>query len=104
MFPEGLIINFLTNTISHDYVNSMLPLYVESMKEPRIIHSISEMHPDIIVLTNTNVHEYGFEYICDNYAFDFKDYLTENYTDVDDIIYENFHYVVFARKEESSTK
>ena len=104
IYPEGLIINFLTGTESHDYMNSMLPLYVESLNEQRIINHIEDMNPDVIVLTNANMKEYGVEYICENYAFDFKDYLTENYTNVDDIIYDNFHYLVFAKTKESSTK
>ena len=98
VFPEGLIINFMTGIKSNDYFNSMLPLYVESMNEQRIINNIREMSPEIIILTNTNMREYGVEYICDNYAFNFRDFVDNNYTNMDDIASEDFHYMVFVRK------
>ncbi len=102
IFPEGLIINFLAGIESHDYYNSMLPLYVESMKEPRILNNIREMNPEVIVLTNANMHEYGVKYICENYAFDLKDYINDNYDMADDILAEDFHYIVFTRRDEKS--
>jgi len=98
IYPEGLLINFLADIRSNDYYNSMLPLYVESMNEQRIVNNLEADKAEFIVLSNANMKEYGREYICDDYAFKFKDFLFENYDNVDDIRSGNFHYVVFAKK------
>ena len=37
IFPEGMTINFLTERKSDDYYNSLLPLYVETFGEEKLI-------------------------------------------------------------------
>lgn len=97
IYPEGLIINFLANVKSEDYYNSMLPLYIESLGENKFIDIIRSSKPDFIILTNQNMHEYGADYVCDNYAKSFCDELLNNYNQLDDIN-DGFRYIVFGRK------
>ncbi len=96
IYPEGLIVNFLANVKADDYYNSMLPLYTESLGEDRFIDNLKQTKPGYIILNNLSMREYGAGFICDDYAFNFRDYLFENYSMVDDID-DGFRYVVFAR-------
>ncbi len=97
IYPEGLIVNFLSNVKADDYYNSMLPLYTDSLGENRFIDNIKQARPEYIILNNLSMREYGAGFICDGYAYSFRDYLFENYSMVDDID-DGFRYVVFARK------
>ena len=97
IYPEGLIINFLSNVKSDDYYNSLLPLYAESIGEQKFIDLLDKSKPDFVILTNQNMHEYGSDYICDNYAIGFCQELQEKYNMLDDIN-DGFRYVIFGRK------
>ena len=97
IYPEGLIINFLSDVKSDDYYNSLLPLYEESIGEKKFIDVLNNLRPDFVILTNQNMYEYGSEYICDNYAIGFCQELNEKYILMDDI-HDGFRYVVYGRK------
>ena len=97
IYPEGLIVNFLTDTASDGYYNSLLPLYSESLGEERFIEAIEKNRPDAIVLSNQNMREYGVEYICSDYAFKICEYISENYV-MSDNLNMGFGYMVFTRK------
>ena len=97
IYPEGLIINFLSGVKSDDYYNSLLPLYAESIGEQKFIDVLNNFKPDFVILTNQNMYEYGSEYICDNYAIGFCQELNEKYVLADDI-HDGFRYVVYGRK------
>lgn len=71
IFPEGLMINFLTDRKSDDYYNSMLPLYTESFGEEKIVEHFENNKPEYFILTNENMKDYGFNNICNDYAFDY---------------------------------
>jgi hypothetical protein len=97
IYPEGLIINFLTDIKSEDYYNSLLPLYFESFGEDKFINVVKKSAPDVIVLTNQSMSEYGVDFICDNYAQSFCAELQENYALLDDIN-DGFRYIVYGKK------
>ncbi|MBR6098955.1 hypothetical protein IKP85_04340 [bacterium] len=97
IYPEGLLVNFLTGIKSDDYYNSMLPLYIESIGEDRFLKSLKENNPEYIVLNNQSTYEYGAEHITKDYAYDFGKYLQESYEPVEDID-RGFRYIVFKRK------
>lgn len=100
IFPEGLIVNFLSknSTPSDDYYNSMIPLYSEVFTDKAFIDHFEQTKPVYIVFNNQSMKDYYFTYICQNYALQFCGYVTENYTKVKDI-YHDFNYLVFKRNQ-----
>ena len=97
IYPEGLTVNFLAKVDCDGYFNSMLPLYAESFGEKVFINAVEKNKPDVIVLSNQNMREYGPEYICSNYSFEFCDYLSKNYTMTHNLD-KGFRFIVFERK------
>lgn len=97
IYPEGLTINFLADVKSEPYYNSLLPLYLESFGEDKFVSVVKDSSPDFIILTSQNMHEYGADYICENYAFTFCKELEDNYNLLDDI-FDGFRYIVYGRK------
>ncbi len=96
IYPEGLIINFLTDIKSDDYYNSMLPLYTESLGEQAFIDNIEKTRPEYIIINNLSMHEYGAEFICDDYAYNFRNYVFGKYSVAEDID-NGFRYIVLKR-------
>ena len=97
IFPEGMTINFLTNRKSDDFYNSLLPLYVEAFGENELINHYKENSPEYIVLTNLNMKDYYFNYICNDYALEFCGFINENYK-LNKVIDEDFKYIIFKKK------
>lgn len=97
IFPEGMTVNFLTDTKSDGFYNSLLPLYIETFGEEKIIEYYQANKPDYIVLTNQNMKDYYFEYICKDYAHKFCGFIQENYS-LESIIGQEFRYVIFMLK------
>ena len=97
VFPEGMIINFLTNRQSDGFYNSMLPLYVETFGEDKIIEHFRANKPEYIILNNLNMKDYYFEYICKDYALDFCKFVQENYELVN-VIDDGYRYSIFMLK------
>lgn len=97
IFPEGMSVNFLSNTISDDYYNSLLPLYVETFTEEKIINHYRENLPEYVIFNNLNMKDYYFKYICEDYALNFCRFVKDNY-EKDKIIDNGFRYVIFKRK------
>ncbi len=97
IYPEGLVINFLTGIKSDDYYNSMLPLYIESLGEDRFINSIQTEKPEYIILNNKSTAEYGANMVGEDFALDFKNYVLENYELIEDMD-NNFRNLVFHIK------
>ncbi len=79
IYPEGLLINFLTGTKSENYYNSMLPMYTESLGEQRYIDAIEKSKPEYIVIILSDMAEYGASYLGIGYGLKFNDYLNEKY-------------------------
>jgi len=81
VFPEGLIVNFLSENsrMSDDFYNSLLPLYVETFGEENIINHFSSHKPDFIIFSNQSMSDYNSGYICRDYAKDFCGFVNRYY-------------------------
>ena len=97
IFPEGMMINFLTDRNGEDYYNSLIPLYVETFGEDKIIEHFKSDMPEYIVLNNQSMRDYYFQYICNDYALDFCGFINQNYT-LEKVIDNEFRYMIFKRK------
>lgn len=97
VFPEGMIINFLANRQSDGFYNSLLPLYVETFGENKIVEHFKQNPPQMIILNNLNMKDYYFEYICKDYALDFCGFVQENYELVE-VIEDGYRYSIFKNK------
>lgn len=97
IFPEGMTINFLTNTQSDDFYNSFLPLYAETFGEEKFIEHYKTNMPEYFIFNNLNMKDYYFEYICKDYGLKFCAFVQENYL-LDKVIDNNFRYLIFKRK------
>lgn len=97
IFPEGMTVNFLTQRNSDDFYNSLLPLYTESLGENKIINHYKENIPEYIIFNNLNMKDYYFQYICQDYAMDFCEFVQENYNFVK-VIDNGFRYMIFKHK------
>lgn len=87
IYPEGLLLNFLSDTNSDDYYNSMIPLYEEVFGDERYIDYFAQKRPEYFVLSNLNTKDYYYETICVNYAIPFCKFLAAAYRPVEGIDY-----------------
>ena len=97
IFPEGMTVNFLAGVKSDDYYNSLLPLYIETFGEEKIIDHYRKNPPEYIIFNNLNMKDYYFQYICQDYALDFCGFVKENYNP-EKIIDTGFRYTIFKHK------
>lgn len=97
IFPEGQLINFLTERKSDDVYGSLIPLYVETFGEDKIIEHFKKTKPEYIIFNNWNYHEYYYKYICNDYAQTFCAFVAQNYTQ-EKVIDEGFRYLIFKLK------
>lgn len=97
ILPEGLLINYLTERKSDDYYNSLIPLYVETFGEDKIIEHFKKTKPEYIIFNNWNMKDYYFQYICEDYALSFCSFVAQNYKQ-EKVIDEGFRYLIFKIK------
>lgn len=97
VFPEGQLINFLTERKSDDVYGSLIPLYVETFGENNIIEHFKKTKPEYIIFNNRDYQEYYYKYICNDYAQSFCAFVAENYTP-EKVIDEGFRYLIFKLK------
>ena len=97
IFPEGMTVNFLTDRKSDDFYNSLLPLYIETFGENKIIEHYKNKMPEYIIFNNLNMKDYYFQYICNDYAHGFCSFVQENYKP-QAVIDNGFRYIIFKRK------
>lgn len=98
IFPEGQLINFLTNRKSDDVYGSLIPLYIETFGEEKIIQHFKQTKPEYIIFNNWDYHEYYFKYICNDYAQSFCGFVAENYAQEKLIDNDGFRYLIFKLK------
>lgn len=94
--PEGMTINFLTDRKSDDYYNSLLPLYIETFGEEKIIEHFEFEKPDYIILNNQNMKDYYYNYICQDYGLKFCEFIKDNYNK-QVVIDNNFRYIIYKK-------
>lgn len=87
IYPEGLLLNFLSDTKSDDYFNSLIPLYEEVFGDKRLIDYFAQKRPEYFVMSNLNTKDYYFETICVNYAIPFCKFISMEYKPVEGIDY-----------------
>ena len=87
IYPEGLLLNFLSDTKSDDYFNSLIPLYEEVFGDKRLIDYFAQKRPEYFVMSNLNTKDYYFETICVNYAIPFCKFISTEYKPVEGIDY-----------------
>lgn len=97
IFPEGQLINVLTDRKTDDYYNSLIPLYLETFGEKNIIEHFKQTKPEYVIFNNWNTKDYYFNYICTDYAQTFCDYVARNYNR-QEIIDKGLRYLIFKRK------
>ncbi|MDD3436202.1 MAG: hypothetical protein PHC64_03510 [Candidatus Gastranaerophilales bacterium] len=95
IFPEGLLINFLTDRKSDDYYNSLIPLYVETFGEEKLVEHFEKTKPEYIIFNSWDTKDYYFHYICNDYAYSFCGFVDENYTQ-EKLIENGFRYLIFG--------
>ncbi len=97
IFPEGMIINFLADRKSDNFYNSLLPLYIETFGENKIIEHFQKNKPEYIIFNNLDMKDYYFKYICQDYAFGFCEFIQNNCS-LEYTIDTGFRYLIFKRK------
>ena len=97
IFPEGMTVNFLAGVRSDDFYNSLLPLYIETFTEEKIIEHYKNKMPEYIIFNNLNMKDYYFQYICNDYALNFCGFVQKNYKP-EVVIDTGFRYIIFKRK------
>ena len=99
IYPEGLLLNFLSETKSDDWYNSMIPLYEEVFGDERYIDYFAQKRPEYFVLSNLNTKDYYFELFCVNYAIPFCKFLVTGYDPVEGLDYGR-RYLIYKRISE----
>lgn len=98
IYPEGLLLNFLSETNSDDRYNSLIPLYEETFGDNRIIDYFAQKRPEYFVLSNLNTKDYYYETICVNYALDFCRFVAAEYNIEEKFDYGR-RYLIYKRWE-----
>ena len=75
----------------------MLPLYIESFGEDNIIKHFEQNKPEYFVLSNQNMSDYGFNFICNDYAFGLCEFISKNYNQIKTIDYD-YRYLIYKKK------
>ncbi|MGN0018066.1 MAG: hypothetical protein ACI37S_03395 [Candidatus Gastranaerophilaceae bacterium] len=97
IFPEGMMINFLSNRKTDGFYNSMIPLYEETFGVEMFRKHFSKKTPKYIIFNSWNSSDYYFSIICKDYGFDFCNFVQKNYFEKINLS-GNFSYVIFEKK------
>jgi len=85
VFPEGVMLNYLTRTgNSCPYVNFMPPELI-IFGEDRILNSLHKAPPDCVILVDKDISEYGFHFFSKIYGIKLFSWVQENYMAVETI-------------------
>lgn len=96
ILPEGAMINFLTERKTDNVYISLIPPYIDAFGEKNIIEHFKKDSPDYIIFNNWNSQDYGFNYICKDYAKDFCIYVQQNYH-LKSIIANKLFYLIYKK-------
>lgn len=97
ILPEGAMINFLAQRPTDNFYNSLIPLYVETFGEDKIISHVKKSKPEYIIFNNWDSKDYYLRYICKDYAVSFCNFVATNYTQ-EHVIDKGFRYIIFKKK------
>lgn len=96
ILPEGAMINFLTNRPTDNFYISLIPPYIDAFGEKNIIQHFETDKPEYIIFNNWNSQDYGFNYICKDYATSFCNYVQQNYH-LQTVIAHKLFYLVYKK-------
>lgn len=96
ILPEGAMINFLTNRPTDNFYISLIPPYIDAFGEKNIIEHFKNNKPDYIIFNNWNTQDYGFSYICKDYATSFCNYVQQNYH-LQSVIANKLFYLIYKK-------
>ncbi|MPM92671.1 hypothetical protein SDC9_139806 [bioreactor metagenome] len=97
VYPEGLLLNFLSNRQSSKYYYSLIPLYIEVFGEETLLEAFKKDEPDYVVFSNWDSSNYYFKYICRDYALSLCGYIEKNY-EPKSIMGDVFKYSIYKKK------
>jgi hypothetical protein len=82
VFPEGVMINYLSRRSNPSRYFEFTPNFVEAIGEEKILDVISPTHPSFIILSEKDTSEHGAQYFGKNYAFNIYSWIANNYAKV----------------------
>lgn len=99
IMPEGTFINFLTNRESDDYYNLLTPVAFETFGEQTIINRFKQVKPEYVIIhDNPMAEDYKYNNICKDYAFEFCNYLNQDYKFLQTVGFgTNFNFFIYKR-------
>lgn len=97
IYPEGMMINFLSDRKTDDFLNSFLPLYEETFGTMTYVEYFKQTKPEYIIFNSWNSSDYYFSIICKDYGFAFCDFVKKNYNEKMKLS-GGFSYTVYKKK------
>lgn len=98
VYPECLIVNYMSDRSSDNKFYSLIPLYVETFGEDIIIKRIAKIRPKYILINNYNTSNYYYSYFGQDYAGEILHYISEHYKKIA-VIGENLIFTVYEYKD-----
>lgn len=103
VIPEGIMINFVTNHPSNGIYYSMIPSYIQTFGEDKIIADTKKNPPDYIIINDRKTDDHGLPYICEDYGFKICKYVDTYYNPVKRIfnfseLEDSFTMIIYKRK------
>lgn len=99
ILPETPFVNFITDRDSDSYYDSLIPLYVEAFGEDNIIKHFKETKPEYIVINNRDTSDYGYRYMCKDYALKFCSFVKQDYSSVKIFGSGSYKMNIYVRKD-----
>lgn len=97
IYPEGAMINFITNRRSDDFYTSLIPLYAETFADARLIENLKSTSPEYVIFSNLETSDYYLKYICSDYSVEFCNYVANNYKKIAEVD-SSLRYLIFKKK------
>lgn len=98
IYPEGAVINFLTERKTDNFYNSFIPLYWEVFGDKKLIEHFGKTKPEYIIFNNwSDPKDYYLGTICNDYAQEFCGYVAKNYKKVK-VLDSGFRYLIYKYK------
>ena len=79
VYPECLLVNFMTEHRSDNKFYSLIPLYVEIFGEDLINERLRIIRPEYVILSNYDTSNYYYSYFGKDYAGRIYQYILDNY-------------------------
>ncbi|MDD3237268.1 MAG: glycosyltransferase family 39 protein [Candidatus Gastranaerophilales bacterium] len=99
ILPETPFMNYVLNMDSDNQAYTTLPVEVAVFGEEKIIQRFKQIKPEFFVVSNRKTEEYGYDYICKNYAFGLCSMIYNDYNQ--DAVFEEgkLKMIVYKRKD-----